>query len=317
MRKSIIYLFGIAAIIAAGVMFNACSKDDDDESKQEIVGVWTEIDGGWTVTIKEDGTGILDREHDRNTPFHWTIKGNKFTLSYDGESEVEVFTYTLSGDTLKLTTEDGETFTFTKGNSQNTPSQDESSGKAVDLGLSVKWANKNVGASKSEDYGYYFAWGETAPKTTYDFSTYTLCNGTSTTMTKYCTRSTYGKVDNKTTLELTDDAARANWGGTWRMPTIDELSELNTKCTWSWSTQNGVNGYLVTGPNGNCIFLPVAGYRDGTKISQVGSNGYYWSSSLNDPISYRAHYFFIDNDTRGARSGGGRCVGYSIRPVTK
>ena len=117
MRKSIFYLIGIATIVAVGVIFNACSKDDENESKQEIVGVWTEIDGGWTLTIKEGGTGILDREHDRNTPFHWTIEGNIFTLSYDGESEVEVFTYTLSGNTLKLTTEDGETFTFTKGGS--------------------------------------------------------------------------------------------------------------------------------------------------------------------------------------------------------
>ena len=117
MRKSIFYLIGIATIVAVGVIFNACSKDDENESKQEIVGVWTEIDGGWTLTIKEGGTGILDREHDRNTPFHWTIEENIFTLSYDGESEVEVFTYTLSGNTLKLTTEDGETFTFTKGGS--------------------------------------------------------------------------------------------------------------------------------------------------------------------------------------------------------
>ncbi|MBR3609326.1 MAG: hypothetical protein IKL50_05525, partial [Bacteroidales bacterium] len=86
----------------------------------------------------------------------------------------------------------------------------------VDLGLSVKWATCNVGATTPEEYGYYFAWGETTPKTTYYWSAYKYCNGTDDSMTKYCTNSKYGIVDNKTTLELTDDAAHVNWGGSWR-----------------------------------------------------------------------------------------------------
>ena len=131
----------------------------------------------------------------------------------------------------------------------------------VDLGLpsGLKWATCNVGATAPEEYGDYFAWGETETKATYDLSNYKWCNGTYESMTKYCTNSEYGIVDNKTTLELSDDAARVNWGGSWRMPTKAEQDELrNTdNCTWEWTTQNGVNGYKVTSKkNGNSIFLP-------------------------------------------------------------
>ena len=139
----------------------------------------------------------------------------------------------------------------------------------VDLGLSVKWATCNVGASKPEEYGDYFAWGETQPKNTYDWSTYKWCNGSYDTQTKYCTKSSYGTVDNKTQLELSDDAARANWGGSWRMPTDAEMTELREQCTWTWTTQNGVYGYKVTskksGYTNKSIFLPAAGYRSSVR----------------------------------------------------
>ena len=152
----------------------------------------------------------------------------------------------------------------------------------VDLGLSVKWATCNVGADSPEDYGDYFAWGETKPKSIYDWSTYKWCEGSDDTMTKYCTSSYYGTVDNKKQLDLSDDAARANWGGSWRMPTDDELTELlGEKCSWKWTTQNGVKGYKVTSKtNGNSIFLPAAGDRIGSSLDDAGSCGSYWSSSL-------------------------------------
>ena len=122
----------------------------------------------------------------------------------------------------------------------------------VDLGLSVKWATCNVGAVSPEDYGDYFAWGETEPKDFYAWSTYKWCNGSYDTLTKYCTDSKYGTVDNKTVLDLEDDAAHVNWGGDWRMPTKAEQDELYNNCTWEWTTQNGVNGYKVTSKiNGN------------------------------------------------------------------
>jgi len=154
---------------------------------------------------------------------------------------------------------------------------------AVDLGLSVKWADRNVGADSPEDYGDYFAWGETQPKSTYDWSTYKWCNGDWKKLTKYCTKSDRGYngfTDGKITLDLSDDAAYVNMGSNWRMPTKSELEELKNGCTWTWTTRNSKEGFKVTGPNGNSIFLPAAGCRDYSKLSLAGSDGYVWSSSL-------------------------------------
>jgi hypothetical protein len=185
----------------------------------------------------------------------------------------------------------------------------------VDLGLSVKWATCNVGASKPEEYGDYFAWGETQPKTTYDWSTYKWCNGSYDTQTKYCTKSSYGTVDNKTQLELSDDAARANWGGSWRMPTRAEQDELRENCTWTWTTQNGVNGYKVTSKkNGNSIFLPAAGYRSGSSRYNAGSYGYYWSSSLYTDSPNLA-YFLDFSSGYVDWYYNFRCIGFTVRPV--
>ncbi len=186
--------------------------------------------------------------------------------------------------------------------------------EAVDLGLSVKWATCNVGASSPEDYGDYFAWGETEPKTENEacnWSTYKWCNGS---LTKYNNSSSYGTVDNKKTLELADDAARANWGGAWRMPTDAEMTELREQCTWTWTTLNGVNGYKVTGTNGNSIFLPAAGYRVYSSLSYAGSDGGYWSSSLFADNPYRAYSVDFSSNSVG-RYYDDRIGGHSVRPV--
>ena len=163
--------------------------------------------------------------------------------------------------------------------------------EAVDLGLpsGLKWASCNVGATKPEEYGGYYAWGETEEKSDYSWRKYKYCKGTNDTMTKYCTSSRYGTVDNKTTLEPCDDVATVKWGGAWRMPTIEEQNELRNSCTWTCATLNGVKGYRVTGPNGNSIFLPAAGYRGGQEVYCRGSYGGYWSSSLNSGLSSRAY----------------------------
>lgn len=191
-----------------------------------------------------------------------------------------------------------------KNKDKNEPSTPEFV-EAIDLGLSVKWANVNVGATKPEEYGDYFAWGETSPKSDYSWSTYKYCKGDDT-MTKYCTESSYGMVDNKTLLELTDDAAHVNWGGNWRMPTYDELNELKTQCTWTWTTQNGVKGYIVKSKkagNSNSIFL-----------SGVGK--YYWSSSL-DTYYGSCYAFYLRFDSYGPDCNGKiyRCYEGLIRPV--
>ena len=229
------------------------------------------------------------------------------------------FTYTMIGlqpnttyyvrayATNEVGTAYGEEMSFTT----ETPAVHE----YVDLGLSVKWATCNVGASKPEEYGDYFAWGETTTKSTYDWSTYKYCNGSSSTLTKYNTDSYYGTVDNKTQLDLSDDAARANWGGAWRMPTDAELTELLEQCTWTWTTQNGIKGYKVTSKsNGNSIFLPAAGYHRGSSLAFAGSDGYYWSSSLLTSYPDDAWYVcFVSSNV--ARSNDYRDYGRSVRPV--
>ena len=187
----------------------------------------------------------------------------------------------------------------------------------VDLGLpsGLKWATMNVGASKPEGYGDYFAWGETQPKSNYNWSTYKWCNGSENTQTKYNTSSSYGTVDNKTVLDPEDDAAHVNWGGSWRMPTYEEWKELRNNCSWTWTTQNGVKGRLVTGPNGKSIFLPAAGNRYSTSLYDAGSEGYYWSSSLCTGIPCAYGVDFSSDKVYWTNTH--RHNGYSVRPVSE
>ena len=199
--------------------------------------------------------------------------------------------------------------------------QEKGNYEYVDLGLpsGLKWATCNVGANSPEEYGDYFAWGEVEPKETYDWSTYKYCNGSLTTLTKYCHNDEYGLngfIDNKIVLDPEDDAATANWGGPWRMPTKAEQDELRTKCKWDWTTQNGVNGYKVTGPNGNSIFLPAAGYMDEGTRYDAGSVGLYWSSSLYSDDPYLAYDVYFDSDDVDW-SLNPRYSGFTVRPVCK
>ncbi len=185
----------------------------------------------------------------------------------------------------------------------------------VDLGLpsGTLWATCNVGASSPEDYGDYFAWGETSPKTTYSWSTYKWGNDWDN-LFKYNTSSSYGTVDNRTVLEPSDDAATVNWGSGWRMPTYAELDELSQYCTWTWTTLNGVNGQLVVGPNGNSLFLPAAGYRYVASLLVAGSNGYYWSSSLYSVSPLFACYLYFSSGYHNWNYNY-RYYGRSVRPV--
>ncbi len=184
---------------------------------------------------------------------------------------------------------------------------------AIDLGLSVKWASCNVGAEKPEEYGDYFAWGEVKPKEYYAWSTYKYCRG-SDNMTKYCTSSSWGIVDNKTVLDPSDDAATVNWGGVWRMPTRAEQDELRKKCKWTWTSQNGVKGYKVIGRNGNSIFLPAAGYMYEGTLFYAGSGGYYWSSSLDSVSPGNAYGVRFYSGIVGWDYNG-RSYGFTVRPV--
>ena len=181
--------------------------------------------------------------------------------------------------------------------------------ECVDLGLSVKWATCNVGANKPEEDGDYFAWGETTKKGTYyenNCPTYGL--------SKSELRSK-GYIDSEGNLTPKYDAARANWGGNWRMPTKTEMQELKDRCTWTWTTQNGVNGYKVTGPNGNSIFLPATGYRYGSSLYVAGSFGSYWSSTPYENDAYDAYSLFFRSDCHSMSNDCKRNVGRCIRPV--
>ena len=186
----------------------------------------------------------------------------------------------------------------------------------VDLGLSVKWATCNVGASKPENNGAYFAWGETKPKTRYDWSTYKWCNGGMNTLTKYNTNSSYGStVDNKTILEPAADAATANWGGSWRMPTDAEWTELREQCIWARTMGNGIIGYtVISKSNGNKIFLPAAGCSYDSSLDYAGSRGDYWSSSLSTDDASGA-WLVNFGPSNVNRIYGIRDIGRSVRPV--
>ena len=212
----------------------------------------------------------------------------------------------------------GEVRLFTTGGSLN-------GHDFVDLGLpsGTLWATCNVGANNPEDYGDYFAWGETTTKETYNWSTYRYCTGSGglNSFTKYCFTSNYGYqgfTDTLTTLEAIDDAATANWGSEWRMPTLDEMRELRDICDTTWTALNGINGMLITSrTNGNTIFLPAAGCRYDDSSDGAGSYGGYWSSSLRTNLLNNAqsawdlyfdpYYYYMWSASRS--------YGQSVRPV--
>ena len=189
----------------------------------------------------------------------------------------------------------------------------------VDLGLpsGTLWATCNVGANSPEDYGDYFAWGETEPKEFYYWNTYKWCNSSNITLSKYCTDSSFGNngfVDDKTELDPEDDAAYVNWGENWCMPTLIQQDELRMQCIWTWTTLNGVNGWLVTGPNGNSMFLPAAGMRTHRSLGGIGSNGRYWSRTLNSSHPDWV-YNLYPTSTNVYQSHHQRCDGFTVRAV--
>ena len=195
----------------------------------------------------------------------------------------------------------------------------------VDLGLpsGTLWATCNIGANSPEEYGDYFAWGETEGyndgKTTFEWSTYKWCNGSYDSLTKYNTSSSYGTVDNKTELDLEDDAAYVNWGRKWHMPSIEQFRELinNSYTTTEWTTLNGAKGRKITSKkNGNSIFLPAAGYRDNSSLYSGGKGGFYWSRTLGSdyPDDARDLGFGSNNIHKGDDY---RYFGHPVRPVRR
>lgn len=199
----------------------------------------------------------------------------------------------------------------------------------VDLGLSVRWATFNVGATSPEEYGDYYAWGETDTKSNYSWSSYKYCNilYSNSTLTKYCYADFYGYegfTDTKTILDSEDDVAYVKWGGNWRIPTNEELNDLNNQCTWTWCASGnaefgGVAGYKVTSNNpgytNRFIFLPAAGSRIDTRLEYDSSSGSYWSSSLGTDYPLIVPYLYFNSDYHAKNLYSDRSCGHSVRPV--
>ncbi len=194
--------------------------------------------------------------------------------------------------------------------------------EVVDLGLSVKWATCNIGAETAYETGDYFAWGETSTRSDLQWKNYNYAifsenhNYNSSPYPDDFTK--YNSTDGKTILDSEDDAATVNWGSDFRIPTHEEFAELFEKCTWTWDSTN--NGYWVAGSNGNSIFLPVTGVRNGTSFSSYSmDDGYYMSSTLRSVIMaytpcfdlYYGKRYFSPNRIND------RFAGYCVRPVTE
>ena len=280
----------------------------------------TTATGGGIVT-EDGGSAVTARGICWSTSHNPTVSGNHtssgsgtgaFTVNMTGLTPNTTY-YVRAYATNSVRTSYGEEVSFTT-------QQQEPTGDWVDLGLpsGLLWATRNVGASSPEDYGDYFAWAETQPKSYYDWSTYSYtCNDDYDGLTKYCTDSDYGcngYFDNLTILQPGDDAATANWGGGARMPTKEEWQELYNNCTSVYTTQNGVNGRRFTGPNGNSLFLPAAGYRWNVELSNAGYGGDYWSSSLNTDDPYYAWGVYFDSGWAYVY-GSMRYYGRSVRAV--
>lgn len=185
----------------------------------------------------------------------------------------------------------------------------------VDLALpsGTKWATCNIGATNPEDFGDYFAWGETEPKSAYQRDTYKHYDETTGKYTKYCINADDGILDNKTILDLEDDAANVNWGGDWTVPTKENMQELIDNCEFTYTTINSIPGYEIKGTNGNTIFLPNAGIFTGKELDADGK-GYYVTSNMITANSYSATYLLLRSEWYKMMSQS-RIWGFSIRPV--
>lgn len=309
--------------------------NEDNPNENFLIGEWQECDIYGTlkddavynevihINFNSDGTAgfwavtkgqVLDNSK-YSLNYTYTLNGNSGTMYWNitaspiqsevGQNLTLPFTY--KNEILLL----GNVYLKKKGNGGNggNPGGDPSAqaGEAIDLGLSVKWASYNVGANKAEDIGGYYAWGETEEKDFYG-DNYAHSDSES----KY--------HDIGTNISGTQyDVARAKWGGSWRMPTIAEFRELVEKCTLNYTSMNGVNGLMVTGPNGNTIFFPVGGRKYGSSEVSDSNYGLYWSATIENGNGKKATarmFIFFPNGKTDTGDGSNRISGMPIRPVT-
>lgn len=275
--------------------------------------------GSKEFTFSQVGGGNI-KLHSESTTSHWAIllPGDAATVTASATGYKTTTGISIPPVSANDYLTDGASFTLTA--------------QFVDLGLpsGLLWATCNVGVNTPEGYGNYFAWGEIQQKNTYNWNTYKYCVGDGYSLTKYCDNSYFGDngfTDNLTTLLPGDDAATANWGDGWRMPTKAEFKELldNTDHLDALTSQNGVYGLRFTASNGNSLFLPAAGYRDNTDLDYPVDRCYYWTSSLDteDQPNFAWGYFY--SSTQSMWGGGSisehktsienRNVGFTVRPV--
>ncbi len=246
--------------------------------------------------------------------FSLTLTYNDF-LGIAGDASVKgsykVSAFALKPDGSRF---HGEILEFTIDKEKPDLPTEPTAGELIDLGLSVRWASHNLGATKPQEVGGFYAWGETETKSSYDWSNYALANGSESSLKKYCTQSSYGTVDNKITLESSDDAAYAASQGKMRMPTSTEWKELKDKCVWTAMKYEGRDGYLVASPStGNAIFLPVNGFKTGTNYYNFYAP-YYWTADLDADSSQKA--LMVNYINQWVMDPNVRCEGLGIRPVS-
>ena len=309
MKKTLNFIFGFIAILA--MLLVSCDGVEDGAT--------------YNVTVSANAHGTVIIENYSGNSVDVPVGSNVKLIAVPNENSYFAGWY-VDNDSKPIAT--NETFllwvikpTVVKAVFNKYP-------EAIDLGLSsgIKWAEFNIGANTPEEYGDYFAWGETKKKTDFTWDNYAWCKGSAYTILKYCDNNTYGSFDCKILLDLEDDVANATLGGEWRMPTMEEQKELLNECTWEWTTVDDVNGYKATGPNGNSIFFPAAGFRYGKELYDAGRRGCYWASTLTGDYCYKAcglgiyDSAFEYNDSEQYNCGWyyyDRYLGHTVRPVCK
>ncbi len=297
----------ISLALLVGFLLTSCSFYFSDEYNRDYRVFYVEVSANDSTLGQVTGSGL----YDVGTVVNIVAVANQqgvFKEWSDGNTE-QVRTFKID-ENIVLTA-----FFEAKPGENHEPIYVENGYEYIDLGLPSGrlWAVHNIGATQPEGVGTFFAWGETESKEIYDWSTYLWCNGSFDSLIKYCSDAAYGTVDNKKMLDLEDDAARANWGGRWRIPNRQDMQELFRECTWIWTTINNVRGYLVTGPNANTIFFPAV-----PAINKEDQNNWAGDYMLNElyivPNAGHAFNFYF-YDLEYVIGSIPRCSGQNIRPV--
>lgn len=345
LKKTLMVVFTIFATFG----FVACSSDDDGgKINNPFVGYWTCDDWYYSdiptmLTFNNDGSFTMKSGVYSSEKGYYTYNYPQLCLSYTGEdSGTSIWTIvSFQSNYFVMMTKSGYSYTWYRSTGETEVKQEISGTRQnhdyVDLGLSVKWATCNVGASRPEASGSKFAWGELATKEYYDWDNYKWNTDDSDSwggwglgLTKYCPNPDYGYriyegkynwedvyfSDDLTTLTTADDVAYKTWGSQWRMPSKKQLEELVDRCNWKWTCQNGYMGFKVTGPNGKSIFMPVEHVFETNGDAGFYEEVHYWSLSLNEDYFCDCAYVLKMGDEPNVTYED-RCEGFFVRPVTQ